>query len=63
MQVEVTNVWPEPGSTVWRADGIDVETGDPVTFGGDWRPMREIFYALEREDELVFAEVPDWAVL
>lgn len=61
MQVIVERVYPEPNATVWRAIGRDAETDQFVGFTGDWRPMRDIWEALDHGEEPV-AEVPDWAL-
>jgi len=77
MQVQVEQVFPEPNATVWQAWGT-AEDGTLVRFGGDWRPMRDVWVAVdayrqdlaqpegseERENaQPVIAEVPDWAVI
>lgn len=58
MIVTVTEVEPAPGSTVWTASGIDEETGDHITFGGDWRAMEGLATLV---GDVV--EVDDWQVL
>lgn len=63
MQVQVLFVYPAPGQTVWTADGVDVESGEPVSFAGDWRPMSELAAVVANSEDDVLAEVPDWAVL
>lgn len=60
MQVQVQQVIPDGSVALGR--GTDLETGDYVLFGGDWRPMRDIQAALEESSDVV-ADVPDWAVL
>jgi hypothetical protein len=62
MQVMVDRVVMTPGSTVAIGHGVDIDTGDPVTFGGDWRPMLVLQEAVLAEGEAL-AEVPDWAVV
>jgi hypothetical protein len=60
--IRVTSVQITPGSTVATAAGEDVESGEFVSFAGDWRPMLHLAEALADGQEVV-AEVPLWAML
>lgn len=51
------------GGTVAEGFGTDMDTGRPVRFAGDWRPMVAIAEAVQAGDEPVLADVPDWAIL
>lgn len=53
------SVWTGTGH-VLDEDGIP--SPDLIKFGGDWRAMREIKYALD-EGENPIALVPSWAVM
>lgn len=59
MMVRVLSVEPQGTVAIGRGEDMD---GQPVVFGGDWRPMSDIAAALEAGEDVV-AEVPDWAVL
>ena len=67
-QVYVTSVNYYGGSTA-TATGVEVETGERITFAGDHRPMRDLADALSATPanaevkELPGAEVPGWAIL
>lgn len=69
LTVYTTAVSYSGGSTA-TATGVDTVSGDTVTFGGDWRPMRDLAEALQAAvdtgadlEDLPVAEVPSWAVL
>lgn len=62
MIVNVSEVEPQPGSTVWTGHGIEEETGDEITFAGDWRAMEGLMLLVEDVGE-VPAEVEGWQVL
>lgn len=72
LTVEVSGIVADEG-TIVVAEGVVVEdpdvehpmdsiVGRHVRFGGDWRPMREVEYALERGEE-VRVEVEAWQLL
>lgn len=63
MNVTVDTVNPAPSamSTIITASGLN-EKGDRVTFGGDWRPMRDLAEIIEYEGE-VECHVESWQVL
>lgn len=63
MIVYVKGVSIAPMSTIGKAVGDDAETGDVVVFAGDWRPMRDLGYALEAAGEPIPVEVEDWQVI
>lgn len=50
-----------PMSTVWTGEGVD-EAGRTVTFGGDWRPMRDLAAYVE-ENGPVSVELESWQIL
>ncbi len=63
MQVLVEEVYPNGAwATTWTGEGVDFDTGQRVTFVGDWRPMRDIGDAIAELGEAVLADVPDWAL-
>jgi len=48
--------------TVWTITGT-TESGERVTFGGDWRPMRDLVAALEvSDDQQLAVEVESWQI-
>ena len=59
MILEVHTILPALGASVWTAIGTNPETGDEVTFGGDWRAMRN----LGEMDGPIMVEVEDWQIL
>lgn len=61
MILSILRVFPRPGSTVWVGEGEDAD-GRVVSFGGDWRPMRDLAEAL-REAGSAEAWIEDWQVL
>lgn len=62
MYVAVDTVEVPAFSTIGVGEGINVDTGERVRFGGDHRPMRDLAFAVEREQR-VLVEVEDWQVL
>lgn len=63
MRVAVERVtWERFASSVGIGHGTNALTGEPVTFAGDWRPMRDIACALAAGRH-VEVEVEDWQVL
>jgi hypothetical protein len=46
--------------TMWTMTGTG-PAGERVTFGGDWRPMRDMCAAVEDAGEVI-AEVEDWQI-
>lgn len=61
----ITEVIPNPGATVWSAQGLD-EDGRLVTFAGDYRMMAGLYGAwmdAEEYGEEVEAEVQPWQIL
>ena len=65
MAVQVVSI--TEGGSLWTGTGhvLDedgIASPDLITFGGDWRMMRDIKWALERDEEPI-AIVPGWAVL
>lgn len=61
MIVTVHTVNAASGS-VWTAEGTDTETGATITFGGDWRPMRDLAEFVAEEGE-IDAQIEDWQIL
>ena len=59
--VDTVNPAPSAMSTIITASGLD-EEGNRVTFGGDWRPMRDLASIVEQEGE-VDCCVESWQVL
>lgn len=62
MIVNVTEVEPAPGSTVWVGYGTEEETGDEIKFAGDWRAMEGLALLVEDFGEIP-AEVEGWQIL
>lgn len=63
--VRVTRVQIPAFSTIGYGEGIDTETGKPVSFAGDHRPMRDVGAAIavaETEDELPVVDLDEWQV-
>lgn len=61
MQVLVDEVIYD-GGTIAIGHGTELESGDRVTFGGDWRPMRDLADAVFDHGEILVT-VEDWQVL
>lgn len=62
MILDVIEVTPAPGSTVWVGVGV-TPFGRTVKFAGDWRPMRDLAQDLAGREEPLQAEVESWAIL
>jgi len=61
-RVRVISVRPEfPGSTIWIGRGA-TEDGRRITFAGDWRPMRDIYEALDAGD-IAMVELASWQIM
>lgn len=58
--VSVTSV--VPNGSIAIAFGTNVETGKKVSFGGDWRPLRDVAEAIDN-GEYVEVEVEEWQLL
>ena len=62
VRVRVTRVGPEfPGSTIWLGIG-ETKEGQKVRFAGDWRPMRDIYDAMEA-GEVAMVNLQPWQIL
>lgn len=42
MIINVTEVTPAPGSTVWEGTGTTEDGTQVITFAGDWRAMQHL---------------------
>lgn len=62
MIVIITSIRPNTGETVTVAEGVR-EDGSPVTFAGDWRPMRDLARAFADIGEPIEVEIEDWQVI
>jgi len=61
-RVRVISVRPEfDGSTIWIGLGETGE-GKRVRFAGDWRPMRDIYEALDAGD-IAMVELEPWQIM
>lgn len=61
-RVRVISVRPEsPGSTIWIGRGT-TKDGRHITFAGDWRPMRDIYEALDAGD-IAMVELESWQIM
>ena len=61
-RVRVISVRPEsPGSTIWVGRG-ETKEGHKIRFAGDWRPMRDIYEALDAGD-VAMVELEPWQII
>ena len=58
IQVESVSI----DGTIGQGRGLDVETGQRVVFGGDWRPMQALGEAVDDGEEPL-VEIEEWQVL